>query len=144
MRHTNTMFLGLMIAGAVGFGMNASAEAAAVQEHPAAAVQQQDEHLAGGWQVTEGSTKLDKHSKQVFAKALDGLVGCKYEPVALLGKQVVAGTNYCFLCRLTPVVLHPTAHWAMVYINEDLQGHASLQQVQDMPLGQTEDKNKTK
>ena len=140
MRYTYTMFLGLLIAGAVSLGINASASAA-VQEHPTAAAHQ-DEQFAGGWQVNEGSTKLDKHSKQVFAKALEGLVGCKYEPVALLGKQVVAGTKYCFLCRLTPVVRYPSPHWALVYINEDLQGHASLQQVQNMPLGQTEDKTK--
>lgn len=90
----------------------------------------------GGWMVTEGRLRLDKHAKAVFAKATDGLLGCDYEPVALLGTQVVAGTNYCFLARLTPVVPDATPHWGLVYAYEDLQGNVKLTSVKDLPLGE--------
>ena len=90
----------------------------------------------GGWMVNEGRTKLDKHAKNVFAKAVDGLLGCDYDPVALLGTQVVAGTNYCFLARLTPVVPDATPHWRLVYAYEDLQGNVKLASVKDLPLGE--------
>lgn len=91
--------------------------------------------LEGGWTVTEGRLKLTKHVRSVFTKALDGLVGCDYEPMALLGTQVVAGRNYCILCRLTPVVPNATSHWALVYIYEDLEGNAKLLSVKDVELG---------
>ena len=32
------------------------------------------------------------------------LEGCVYKPIALLGMQIVVGTNYCFLCETTVVV----------------------------------------
>lgn len=93
------------------------------------------EALDGGWTATQGRLKLTKHVRSVFAKALDGLVGCDYEPMALLGTQVVAGTNYCVLARLTPVVPNATAHWGLVYIYEDLEGNAKLMSVKDVELG---------
>lgn len=124
----------MILAGGIGFGMTAAGEAAAgaqVQTVPAAAP------ILGGWTVTEGTTRIDRHTRKVFLQALDGLTGCDYEPVALLGRQVVAGTNYCLLCRLTPVVPNAKAHWGLVYIYEDLQGKAKLTHVEDLELGQT-------
>ena len=56
--------------------------------------------------------------------------------MALLGTQVVAGTNDCFLARLTPVVPNATPHWALVYVYEDLQGNVTLTNVKDLPLGE--------
>ena len=109
---------------------------AAASETSATPVQEIEEAapVDGGWMVNEGRTKLDKHAKNVFAKAVDGLLGCDYDPVALLGTQVVAGTNYCFLARLTPVVPDATPHWGLVYAYEDLQGHVKLTSVKDLPL----------
>lgn len=111
---------------------------AAASETSATPVQEIEEAapVDGGWMVNEGRTKLDKHAKNVFAKAVDGLLGCDYDPVALLGTQVVAGTNYCFLARLTPVVPDATPHWRLVYAYEDLQGNVKLASVKDLPLGE--------
>jgi hypothetical protein len=39
-----------------------------------------------------------------FDKAAACLAGASYEPVAVLGKQVVAGMNYCLLCKVTATV----------------------------------------
>ena len=124
--------------GIMSMGMNQSDVEAAAQQAGAIAMQQ--EAVDGGWSVTQGSTKIDKHTRKVFSQALYGLVGCTYEPVALLGKQVAAGTNYCLLCRLTPVVPNAESHWGLVYIYEDLQGHAELKEVHDLVLGKDESK----
>ena len=132
------LLLGFLVTGIVSMGTNLPAvEAAAAQ--PVETIVQQ-EAVDGGWSVTQGSTKIDKHTRKVFSQALYGLVGCTYEPVALLGKQVAAGTNYCLLCRLTPVVPNAESHWGLVYIYEDLQGHAELKEVHDLVLGKEESK----
>jgi len=134
MKISHKLVVGFLMAGMMSMGTNLSAvEAASGQQVDTTAMEQ--EVVVGGWSVTKGNTKIDRHTRKVFSKALEGLVGCTYEPVALLGKQVVAGTNYCLLCRLTPVVPNAETHWGLVYIYEDLQGHAELKDVQDVVLG---------
>lgn len=123
----------LLLAGVLAAGGTASA--AAQQDAQPAAAAVAGETLDGGWQVTQGRIKLDKHTRTVFNKAVDGLLGCDYEPVALLGTQVVAGTNYCVLCRLTTVVPYAKPHWGLAYIYENLQGNVKLLKVDDLPLG---------
>ncbi len=91
------------------------------------------EPLAGGWQnVPCEAVELPEDAQAAFDKALDGLVGARYDPVALLSTQVVAGMNYCILCQITPVVPNPTPTWALVYIYADLQGNASITNVYEL------------
>ena len=91
------------------------------------------EPLAGGWQnVPCEAVELPEDAQAAFDKALDGLVGAHYVPVALLSTQVVAGMNYCILCQITPVVPNPTPTWALVYIYADLQGNASITNVYEL------------
>ena len=93
--------------------------------------------LTGGWTVNREDTAMEANPEAQAAldKALEGLVGASYEPVACLGKQVVAGTNYCLLCRITPVVPNAVPHFALVYVYQALDGSAELLQVQDLTLG---------
>ena len=79
--------------------------------------------------------EANPEAQAALEKALEGLVGASYEPVACLGKQVVAGTNYCLLCRITPVVPNAVPHFALVYVYQALDGSAELLQVQDLTLG---------
>ena len=59
---------------------------------------------SGGWTVSKASYSfLTSGQKKIFNKAVKGLTGVTYKPVALLAKQVVAGTNYVFLCQGTTV-----------------------------------------
>lgn len=60
------------------------------------------------------------------------MVGAVYEPVQLLGTQVVAGTNYALLCRVTGVYPDAVPEYCVVYVYADLEGNASLQEVQDL------------
>lgn len=91
------------------------------------------EPLSGGWQnVPHEAAELPRDAQVAFDKALDGLDGAEYTPVALLSTQVVAGTNYCILCQITPVVPDATPTWALVYIYADLEGNAVITNVYEL------------
>ena len=97
------------------------------------AVSALSEPLDGGWQnVPHEAAELPEDAQAAFDKALDGLVGAQYTPVALLSTQVVAGMNYCILCQITPVVPDAAPTWALVYIYADLQGNAEITNVYDL------------
>ncbi len=91
------------------------------------------EPLAGGWEnVPHDAAELPGDAQAAFDRALDGLVGAQYVPVALLSTQVVAGTNYCVLCQITPVAADAAPTWALVYVYADLQGNAEITNVYEL------------
>lgn len=55
--------------------------------------------VPGGWSGFH--FELTEEAQKVFAAALEGLVGMTYTPVAF-ATQVVAGMDYCYLCRGVP------------------------------------------
>jgi hypothetical protein len=89
--------------------------------------------IDGGWAYNQGELSLDKNAeaKAAFDKAIEGLVGCVYEPIALIGSQVVAGTNYCILCKATPVVPDAESSYVLLYIYADLDGNAEITDEKD-------------
>ncbi|MBQ5991782.1 MAG: hypothetical protein IJL62_04455 [Clostridia bacterium] len=93
-----------------------------------------DEPLTGGWAYAE-SYEVTDEMKDRLSKALETLVGASYEPVANLATQVVAGTNRCLLCKVTPVVPDAVPHYALVYVYETLEGGAELLHVIDIDVG---------
>ncbi len=92
------------------------------------------EPVMGGWSVSS-DTAVTPESQSALDKALEGFVGSKVEAVALLATQVVAGTNYCFLCRVTPVTPDPVPHYSLVYVYQALDGTASILEFQDLAIG---------
>ena len=58
-----------------------------------------------------------------FWEALDGVA---YEPIALLGTQVVAGMNYCILCRAWPATPDAQVGFVLAYVYADLEGNATF------------------
>ena len=66
--------------------------------------------LVGGWTAAEDPAITDDVNA-LIEKALDGLVGVNYVPVAYLGSQVVAGTNHAILCLATAVVPDAVPAW---------------------------------
>ena len=81
--------------------------------------------LTGGWTITE-DTSIPEDVLALFEKATAELTEAKYEPVALLGTQVEAGTNYCILCRVTPTDSDGQPGYALGYICRDPEDNASL------------------
>lgn len=96
------------------------------------------EMLAGGWEVAY-ETGMTDELRAIFDKALNELVGVDYEPIALLGTQVVAGTNYCFLAQATVVYPGAQPYYVLVYIYQDLEGNAQIMNFADMPVVPNED-----
>ena len=88
------------------------------------------ETLVGGWTPVESEAAvLPDDAQAAFDKATEGLVGATYTPVALLSTQLVAGTNYCILCQITPVVPDAVPTWNLVYIYADMEGNAEITNV---------------
>lgn len=81
--------------------------------------------LVGSWYPAE-NPEVTKEIKEVLEKASEALTGADYKPVALLGTQVVAGTNYALLCEMTATVPDAQSEYAVVYIYEDLEGNAEI------------------
>ena len=91
------------------------------------------ETMTGGWTpVVQEAGKLPEAALAAFDKALEKSDGTTYIPVALLSTQVVAGTNYCILCQITPAAPDPVPTWALVYIYADLQGNAEIMNVYEL------------
>jgi len=89
--------------------------------------------LVGAWESWAGDPlAIPDDVKAAFDKAMDGIEGCTYEPIAILGSQVVAGTNYCLLCKTTVVTPDAPVSYTLVYIYEALDGTAELLNVREI------------
>ncbi len=94
------------------------------------------EDLAGGWTVTDtfGVANMPAEAQGAFDTAMEGLVGASYQPMALLGSQVVAGTNYAVLCHGTTVTMEPTNNIYVVFVYAGLDGTASVNNIVGLNL----------
>ena len=91
---------------------------------------------SGGWTVNTEvvSAGISKDAKAALDKALEEYDGMTFEPVALLGTQVVAGTNYMILCKGTTVTQTPVTSLKVVVVYKDLKGNAIISKVSDFDL----------
>ena len=82
---------------------------------------------SGGW-YTEMITdnKLDTTTQKIFDKATETLAGSTYYPIAVLGKQIVAGTNYAVLAYGEMSVAGENTGVYLLTLNEDLKGKAEI------------------
>ena len=74
-------------------------------------------------------------AREMLARALKDCGGAEYKPVALLGTQAVAGTNYCFLCRTSGIAPETGAGYALVYVYEDLRGEPEILDISGLSIG---------
>ena len=56
--------------------------------------------------------------EEIFNTAFEGYVGVSYRPIIYIGKQVVKGINYHFICEATPIYPGATPYPALVTINQ--------------------------
>lgn len=106
-------------------GADASAQQTISQEESSA--QEAADISAGGWETNSGLLSLESNAaaKAAFEKATEGLTGYEYEPIALLGTQLVAGTNYSILVRGS-VVPDAEPAYEIIIVYEDLEGNARI------------------
>ena len=92
------------------------------QEEEAAAVESQP-MLVGGWTVSGDpvNVRLSEEEQKVFDQAV-ALTGMDYEPVIVLATQVVAGTNFAYLCREKG----EDQEWIVVTIYSGLNGDVQV------------------
>ena len=90
----------------------------------------------GSWTVNTSVKSLmnDKQARQALKKATKTNVGYDLTPLALLGTQVVSGTNYCILCYGSTVTREPANSLCKAYVYEDLEGKAKLTKVREIKL----------
>ena len=88
----------------------------------------------GGWSLTDDGSLSDA-AQSAFAKAMEGFVGVNYTPVALLGTQLVSGTNYCLLCEAAVVYPDAKPYYAVVTVYESLDGAAEIRNIVALDLG---------
>ena len=91
------------------------------------------EPLAGGWQAAE-SAEVTEQALEAFSIACEAIDGAGYEPIALLGTQVVAGMNYCILCRAWPVASDAPTGFVLAYVYADLAGNAEFTHFADIDI----------
>lgn len=83
-------------------------------------------NIVGGW--TDFNYEVTAEAKAVLTEALGGLVGVKYVPSAF-ATQVVAGTNYCFLCTSTGTYLPSPSFPSLVYVHKPLSGNPHVTEI---------------
>ncbi len=94
-------------------------------------VAQSGEEVTGGWTASV-SEEQAKAGEAALEKATEEMEGATYEPVAVVGTQVVAGTNYEIICLVTPVYPDAEGSYARVTVYEDLEGNAEITNVEDI------------
>ncbi len=92
----------------------------------------------GGWTLTEDAA-VTPEAQTAFDKAMEGLVGVGYTPVALLGTQVVSGRNYSLLCEARTVVPDARPWYAVVTVYQDTQGKAEIKNIVALDLGKIQE-----
>ena len=95
-----------------------------------------EKNLAGGWQVNDDiePTPLPDDAQKAFDKAVEGFDGNKLTPMALLGTQVVSGTNYAILCGSELVTEEPVTNLQVVTVYADLEGKAEITNICTLDL----------
>ncbi len=89
---------------------------------------------ADGWRVAEDN-EVTPERLALFNQAMEGLLGVSYEPIAYLGTQAAEEVIHCYLCRATVVYPGAEPTLSLVYISEASEGTASLQRIEELPLG---------
>ncbi len=88
--------------------------------------------LSENWSVENSFMPLlTQDEEAVFEKAADNLTDASYEPVFVIGGQVVAGMNYAYLCHRKPIALDPEPSWVVVVVYQNLRGDAEVTAIND-------------
>ncbi|WHE86366.1 hypothetical protein [Lachnoanaerobaculum gingivalis] len=83
--------------------------------------------VVGAWTINSKTEPGENiNAMAAFDKATEGLVGYTYTVTAVLGSQIVAGTNYSYLCRAEMVVPDAKPEYVIVNVYEDLDGNAEI------------------
>jgi len=91
-----------------------------------------DEVESGSWYSEEKENAAEV--PESVKNALDMNIGVTLSPIAVLGTQVVAGTNYCVLCYGTTVTAEPVTGLYEVDVYAGLDGNAEITDIAPLDL----------
>lgn len=77
---------------------------------------------------------LPENVQTAWDKAFEVFCGSSMTPVAYLGSQVVAGSNYAVLCTSKTVTMEPVIGLKVIIIYADLEGNAEITSICDVDL----------
>ena len=97
-----------------------------------AAITDADAELDGGW-AKSGDLTVTEEAKKTLEKASETLAGASFNPIAVLGTQVVAGTNYLIFCEMTATVPNAKTDYAILTVYEDLEGKCEITSTVEFP-----------
>ena len=99
--------------------------------------------VTGGWTLNSDikSMNISKEAMNAFNRATEDYTGMTFEPIALLGTQVVAGTNYMYLCKGTTVTQNPETGLKIVIVYNDLNDKSEITSVSDFDYTKYVSKN---
>lgn len=85
----------------------------------------------GAWEVRDATSgvAMTAEAAQAFSKASENFDGVEINPLALLGTQVVSGTNYLVLGTGHAVVQNPVTSLYVTTVYEDAQGKCEFTDV---------------
>ena len=88
---------------------------------------------AADWTVYGGdlAEDLTEEDRTRFNTAVSGLYGEIFQPITILGSQIVSGVNYAYLCRTVPISDY-APDWKIAVVYEDLQEKVTLTSVRDL------------
>jgi len=138
MRRLFTVTLGMLcVASIMGCGAKAnntesqattaSQESTLTKEAEEISETNESAPITGGWGINNNFDGTDNaNAMSAFEKATEDLDGYRYDVVAVLGSQIVAGTNYLYLCRAEMVVPDAKPEYVILKVYEDLEGNAEI------------------
>ena len=86
-----------------------------------------DGQMTGAWQIVKpNGYSIPTEAAEALSKATEGTVGYSYTPIALLGTQVVSGTNYRILAYGEPVTPDAQGALHILEIYVSLDGNAEI------------------
>ena len=99
-------------------------------------IESKQEELFGGWTIFTdvGESRLNEEEQEIFDAVKEKLLGVNYKPVANLGTQLVAGTNYAFLVVGQTVTEKPVSTVSIFTIYVNLKGEKELTSIANINL----------
>ena len=138
MRRLFTVTLGMLCAASImGCGAKAnntesqattaSQESTLTKEAEEISETNESTPITGGWAIHNDFDGIDDaNAMSAFEKATEDLDGYRYDVAAVLGSQIVAGTNYLYLCRAEMVVPDAKPEYVILKVYEGLEGNAEI------------------
>jgi hypothetical protein len=84
------------------------------------------EEKTGAW--TDFVSPITSDQKKIWDEAIQGLLGVQYTPIAC-ASQLVAGTNYIFICLAKVIYPGSSAYIAQVDVFKPLSDKAYITQI---------------